>query len=132
MRLVEHCYHTASKMDLDAWDVGALDVLREILCYCCNCHPGYLRALQKDSLSTLTEVHRRCLKGYTPPTEAYVMLCTQVKNLAMTDRPPYQYGLLDSANLGGLPIRVHASTSGSMCRGSSGMSSDSVWKSGSE
>ena len=101
MRLVEHCYHTASKMDLDAWDGGALDVLREILCYCCNCHPGYLRALRKDSLSTLTEVHRRRLKGYTPPTEVYVMLCTQVKNLAMTDRPPL-------ASMGFWPAQIWA------------------------
>ena len=25
---------------------------------------------------------------YTPPTEAYAMLCTQVKDIAMTERPP--------------------------------------------
>ena len=46
IRLVKHCCHTATKLDLDAWDGGALDVLKEILCYCCNCHPDYLTALR--------------------------------------------------------------------------------------
>ena len=88
LRLVEHCYHTANKLDLEAWDEGALEVLKEILCYCCHCHPTYLKTLRKDSWTGLTEVHRGYMKGYTPPTEAYAMLCTQVKDIAMTERPP--------------------------------------------
>ena len=88
IRLVEHCYHKANKLDLNAWDNGALDVLKEILCYCCHRHPAYLSALRRDYLLKLTEVHRGYLKGYTPPTKAYVMLCTQVKNISMVIDPP--------------------------------------------
>ena len=88
IRLVEYCYHTANKLDLVAWDDGALDVLKEILCYCCNRHPSYLGALRTDSLLMLTEMYRGDMMGYTPPTEAYVMLCTQVKRIAMETSPP--------------------------------------------
>ena len=88
IRLVEYCYHTANKLDLVAWDDGALDVLKEILCYCCNRHPAYLSALRSDSLLMLTEVHRANLKGYTPPTKAYAMLCTQVKRISMVTSIP--------------------------------------------
>ena len=66
VRLVESCCHTATKLDLDAWHDGALDVLKEILCYCCYCHPAYLTALREDSLLMLTEVHREYLRDYTP------------------------------------------------------------------
>ena len=122
---MEYCCHTATKLDLDAWDGGALDVLKEILCYCCNCHPTYLTGLREDSLLMLTEVHREYLKGYTPPTEAYVKLCTRVQRIAMVAKPPLPVWSTTQRR-SGRAHRLHALTSVAVDRGWPGASSGSV------
>ena len=58
---------------------------------------------------------RSYLKGYTPPTEAYVMLCTQVKCIAMVRAPlpppPFPLGFRAIRDQSDVHARIHALTS---------------------
>ena len=91
VRLVESCCNKAAKLDLDKWQDQALDTLKEIMCYCCHCHPDYLTVLREDSLLMISEVHRECLMDFTPSTLAYTKLCTLLQTVVMTTEAPIPY-----------------------------------------
>ena len=104
VRLVENCCSTSTKVDLDRWQDGALDTLKEIMCYCCHCHPAYLTAIREDSLLMVTELHRECLMDYTPPPLKLIQSCVHYFSVSLW-QPQLHYHFGQPAK-GGLGVHT--------------------------
>ena len=86
--LVEKCCKEAARSDLDNWRDGAWTTLKEMMGYCCRCHPAYLIALRGDTLLLIVELHRERLMNFTPSTCDSTTLCTRLQAITTATSAP--------------------------------------------